>query len=122
MFKLNHILCLTSLIAGYHTQFINDNFFKFFSQFLFITSELFWFDGLRNTWRHKLDVVTARSYVFYGLCLMKNKKCLNLLNISIPLLFYVGSRFHSHKKWLSWKHVFFHGMFHLTAMLSLIHI
>ena len=83
--KPHHLLCLTSFLGFYNSQFINSSFLRHYSSVLFITSELFWMTGERKTFYHHLDLIVAKTYVAYALYLMKINNSLIIPNLAVTI-------------------------------------
>ncbi len=118
--KNNYVLCLSSIISGYNLRYVAHDILRNYGYFLMLTSLLFWSTGQRGTFFHTLDLFVARTFVPYAFFLMFMKERVNPLLVMIVALSYYGSRTHSTKKWLCKEHVFFHAIFHISAMYTIL--
>jgi hypothetical protein len=115
MFALNHILCVTSFLGFFLFPYIQDPILKYSSLVLFTISQAFWFTPKRQTLIYYLDIFMARSFCMYGFYLMVSQNKFVIVPSSIMVMFYLSSYVSSYQKWCSWKHIFFHSLFHLSG-------
>lgn len=117
--------CLPGLLYLYSTDMIN-SIIGISILITALTSINFWYDGIQNTYKHKLDSLWIRfELLFLNTITLFNKSkqhkiplifCLILL-LAICLLY---SDYFSSIQWCSHTHIYSHLMTHLVFMTMLI--
>jgi len=130
--KNNKYLCYTILlliISLFYFLFnarktINTPYVEYilalFLVIVIIFSILFWSNPIKKSKIHKIDSIIAKivilSFIIYTL-LYKFKFSFLLVLLASAISFYF-SNYYSKQEWLSDRHLFYHGLFHIFCFIA----
>lgn len=86
---------------------------------VFLTSIIYWYKPIPNTWRHKLDVTYVKFALFYNSIRAYNSEyyIIYYITIIISLCFYPLGIYLYNKK-MYWESIYSHSMVHIIANIS----
>jgi O-antigen ligase len=132
-----HYLCFTSglfsivLIIYFliNHKILEKNILALFLFLCLIFSQLFWYNPIKNSFIHKIDVIIAKINVFLFLIYTLFYKKLSIIVLFLYLLlsvlsgyaFYRGY-FYSTKEWCCDEHLFNHSLLHIGAFFGAMYV
>lgn len=131
--RKNKILCLTGHLFALSFVFYLINSNKTFHEnvlggFLvatYISSQLFWYDAIRNSLLHKIDSIIAKTSMMYFMVYTYLQKQMTMLTIVHYTLVVFAVCYTAHlsdkessKKWCSDKHILYHSFMHFSCFIG----